>query len=111
VLILTINRLINNEQDLDDLLATEALLVIECIATWHEPCQLIDKLMEKLADEYFGHAKVVKLDIDTHEQLALRLEVKSVPAVLFFVQGNLVATVIGNNPYQTFSKILNRLMP
>jgi thioredoxin 1 len=108
---LSANSLINNEQELNNLLATEELLVIECIATWHEPCQLIDKLMEKLADEYFGHAKVVKLDIDTHEQLALRLEVKTVPAVLFFVRGKLVATVIGDNPYQTFSEILNRLLP
>ncbi|MCP2729692.1 thioredoxin [Limnofasciculus baicalensis] len=97
---------IQDETEFDSLLATESLLVIDCTATWCGPCKLIAPLMDKLADDYQNRAKVFKLDLDTNKLVAKRFGIKSIPAVMFFKQGELMETLVGVKPYEKFTSTL-----
>ncbi|MEM0978714.1 MAG: thioredoxin [Cyanobacteria bacterium P01_H01_bin.58] len=101
---------IKNEATFDSLLASESLLIVDCTATWCGPCKLVAPLMDQLANEYGDRAKVFKLDLDTNQRLAKRFSIKSIPAVMFFKQGELVETLIGVKPYETFTETLEKFL-
>lgn len=99
---------IQNETELDTLIAQEALLVVDCTATWCGPRKVVAPLIDQLADEYADCAKIRKLDIDSNRSIAKRFGIKSIPAVLFFKQGELAETIVGVKPYEEFSQALKR---
>ncbi|MDB9527688.1 thioredoxin [Oscillatoria sp. CS-180] len=101
---------VENETAFDALLASEPLVVVDCTATWCGPCKLVAPLMDQLADEYGDRAKVFKLDLDANSAVAKRFGIKSIPAVMFFKEGELVETLIGVKPYEVFSDTLGKLL-
>ncbi|MDQ6827959.1 MAG: thioredoxin [Gemmatimonadota bacterium] len=76
----------------------EGLAVVDFWATWCGPCRMIAPILDQLATEYAGKAKVAKLDVDTNQQTAMKFGVRSIPTVLFFKDGKLVDQVIGAVP-------------
>ena len=76
----------------------EGLAVVDFWATWCGPCRMIAPILDQLATEYSGKAKVAKLDVDANQETAMRFGVRSIPTVLFFKNGKLVDQVIGAVP-------------
>ncbi len=99
---------IQDETELDALLAAEPLVVVDCTATWCGPCKLVGPMMDQLAEDYLERAKVFKLDLDNNGSVAKRFGVKSIPAVMFFKNGELVETLVGVKPYAEFSAAVDR---
>ncbi len=97
---------VKDEAELDALLKDESVLVVDCTASWCGPCKLVSPLMDQLAEEYEGKAKVSKLDLDANKAVAKRFGIKSIPAVMLFKDGELVDTMVGVKPYSTFSEAL-----
>ena len=98
---------IQDEAEFDALLSTEAILVVDCTASWCGPCKLVAPLMDRLAEDYTDRAKVLKLDLDNNKEVAKRFGIRSIPAVMFFKQGELVNTLVGVKPYEEFSTALS----
>jgi thioredoxin 1 len=101
---------IQDEAELDALLAAEPLMVIDCTATWCGPCKLVAPMMDELAEDYADRAKVFKLDVDVNKPIAKRFEVKSIPAVMIFKQGALVEKVVGAKPYAEYTATLDKFL-
>jgi thioredoxin 1 len=76
----------------------DGLAVVDFWATWCGPCRMIAPILDQLAVEYQGRAKVTKLDVDSNQQTAIRFNVRSIPTVLFFKGGKVVDQVIGAVP-------------
>lgn len=73
----------------------KGLAVVDFWATWCGPCRMISPILDQLASEYTGKAKVAKLDVDSNIKTASRFNVRSIPTILFFKDGKLVDQVIG----------------
>lgn len=78
--------------------AHAGLAVVDFWATWCAPCRMIAPMVEQLATEYAGKAKVAKLDVDNNQKTAMRFNVRSIPTILFFKDGKLVDQVVGAVP-------------
>ena len=92
----------------ESLLEQETLVVVDFTATWCGPCKLVAPLMEQLATEYGDQINVVKVDLDKNQAMAKRFSIRSIPAVLFFKQGEVVETLVGVKPYAMFQAAVNK---
>ena len=93
---------IKDEAEFDQQLGEQGLMVVDCTASWCGPCKLVAPLMDQLAEAYDGRVSVFKLDIDENKPVAKRFGLKSIPAVMYFKQGELTETLVGVKPYETF---------
>jgi thioredoxin 1 len=76
----------------------DGLTVVDFWATWCAPCRMIAPIVEQLATEYEGKAKVTKLDVDSNQRTAMKFNVRSIPTILFFKGGKVVDQVVGAVP-------------
>ena len=88
----------------------KGLVLVDFWAEWCGPCRMIAPTLDALAKEYAGKAKVAKLDVDSNQGTAMKYNIRSIPAVLFFKDGKHVDTVVGAVPKAAFeSKIKQHL--
>jgi len=99
---------IESESELDELIASESVLVVDCTATWCGPCKLVAPLIDQLNEAYSDRAQIRKLDLDDHKSVAKRFEIKSIPAVMFFKGGEQVETLVGAKTYDQYSTELEK---
>ncbi len=89
----------------DDTFAAEVeqskgLVLVDFWATWCGPCLTVAPVLEQLASQYDGRARILKLDVDSNQKTAMRFNVRSIPSILFFKEGKHVDTVVGAVPKQ-----------
>ena len=66
----------------------KGVVLIDFFATWCGPCQMQLPIIEELAKEYAGKAKVGKLDVDQSMDIAQKYAIMSIPTIIIFKDGN-----------------------
>ena len=86
------------DQNFQDVTGGPGLSVVDFWAVWCGPCRIVAPILEQLADEYAGQVTVGKLDVDSNQRSATQFNVRSIPTILFFRDGQVVDQVIGAVP-------------
>ena len=93
----------------DEVLNSDQPVLVDFWATWCGPCRTIAPTIEKLAADYDGRAKVVKLDVDNNPQTAMKYGIRSIPSLLFFKDGRPVDQMVGGVPERVLAEKLDTL--
>jgi len=78
-----------------EVLGAGETVVVDFYADWCGPCRMMTPLVEKLAEEFAGHVKIGKLDVDASQDIAIRYGVSGIPTLGLFQGGKLVDRMIG----------------
>jgi len=84
----TFNEVINSDKP----------VLVDFWAEWCGPCKMIGPLVEELAGEYEGKAIVAKMDVDANSQIPAQFNIRSIPTLMIFKNGQLVDKVVGAVP-------------
>jgi thioredoxin 1 len=82
----------------DEVIASEVPVLVDFWAEWCPPCHRLAPVLEELATEYEGRARVVKLDADANPQTVARYGILSMPTLTVYRAGEVVSQVIGAQP-------------
>lgn len=85
-------------------------VMIDFWATWCGPCRMIAPHVEEASAVYAGKLKVGKIDVDSNQGIASQYSIMSIPAVMFFKNGNVVDQIIGAVPRKTLFDRINRVL-
>lgn len=88
-------KVFSDENFEGEVLNSDVPVLVDFFAEWCGPCKMMGPVVDKIAQEYEGKAKVGKIDIDKNPDLAGKYNVMSVPTFMVFKQGKIVDTVIG----------------
>ncbi len=70
-------------------------VLVDFWATWCGPCKMIAPILEQLADEMAGKLKICKVDVDSNKEMAAKYNVRGIPTLMLFKDGNLEASKVG----------------
>lgn len=90
-----------------EVIKSDKPVLIDFWATWCGPCKIIAPIVEEVASEYEGKAKIGKLDVDDNQQTAIKYGVRSIPTLLIFKDGKVKDTIIGAVPKGQIVQKLN----
>ena len=82
----------------DDVLQSDKPVLVDFWAEWCGPCRMIAPHVKDIASEYDGQLKVAKLDIDSNPTIPGRYGIRSIPTLMVFKNGEVVARIVGARP-------------
>ena len=91
---------LTNENFIEEI--KDGIVLVDFYATWCGPCKMMHPIIDEIIKEN-SDLKVIKVDVDKHNELARNYAVMSIPTIILFKDGNIVEKNIGFTP----SDILN----
>jgi thioredoxin 1 len=89
-----------------EVLQNDKAVLVDFWAEWCGPCHAVSPILDKIAAEREGELKLVKVNIDEEQDLAMRYGVQSIPTMILFKDGEPAAAAIGAQPKGALERAL-----
>ncbi|WP_448579428.1 thioredoxin TrxA [Thermaurantiacus sp.] len=81
-----------------DVLQADRPVVVDFWAEWCGPCRMIAPALEEISQELDGRVTIAKINIDEEPETAMKFGIRSIPTMMIFRDGEVVATKQGAEP-------------
>jgi len=96
-----------NDDDFEaDVLKSEKVVLIDFWAEWCGPCKMIAPLLDEAADQYADKLKIAKLNIDENPNTPAKYQIRSIPTLMLFKDGAVLAQKLGAMPKKDLTDFL-----
>jgi thioredoxin 1 len=96
------------DQNFDaEVLNSPVPVLVDFWAAWCAPCRMLAPVVEAIAEQYEGKAKVVKLNVDENTMTSGKYNIKGIPTLLLFKEGVVKEQIVGNTTKGTISKMMD----
>ena len=91
-----------------DVLENEKLVLVDFWAEWCGPCKQIAPRLEELENKYENNLSVCKVDVDSNRELALQYNVRSIPSLMIFKEGEMIDSLMGAVSLEELEDLVTR---
>lgn len=83
-------------------------VIVDFWADWCRPCHMLSPTVEEIAREHAGKVKVVKLNVDQNMNVPGRFNIRGIPTLLLFKDGQVADQIVGAVPKEHIVKVIER---
>ena len=91
-----------------DAISGNQLVLVDFFATWCQPCIMMHPVLERVKHELGDKIRIIKIDVDKHQQTAYQYGIRSVPTLMIFKNGKILWRQSGS---MTEANLINVLTP
>ena len=101
---------LNEHNFQEEILNKKGIALVDFSAPWCGPCQAMGPVMEKLAKDFAGRAKIGKVNVDDNKTLAASYEITAIPTLLVLQNGKIVGRFFGAVTEKALTNTLSELL-
>jgi thioredoxin 1 len=95
-------------ESFNDIIKCNQLTLVDFFATWCGPCEMMHPVLEQLKHELGDSIRIIKLDVDKNEALAMQYRIQSVPTLMLFKSGENIWRQSGAMQLDDLKKIISQ---
>jgi thioredoxin len=103
-------KTIDNIEDYNALMEQNKPVLLDFYADWCGPCQTLLPTVDKLSKEFEGKVEIQKVNVDQNRELAAKFGVRSIPALFFLKNSEIVDRANGLQPESVLREKLQTLL-
>lgn len=88
----------------------KGITLVDFDAPWCAPCRVQKTIVDTLAGQYQGKARILELNVDAHRNVAMQLGITSIPTVVLFKDGREMKRFVGIQPVEVLSMAIDKIL-
>ena len=93
-----------------EVLNSDQPVLVDFWAPWCGPCKQLGPVIDELAGDYDGKAKVGKVNVDNNQDLAAKFGIRGIPTVMLFKGGEVAGSFVGLRPKEDLAGALDEAL-
>lgn len=100
----------NEKNFSDEVIKSEIPVIVDFWAEWCGPCHIMSPIIDEVAKEFEGKAKIGKVNVDENQVISSKYGIMSIPTILAFKGGKVIGQLVGARPKKDLVDLINKVI-